>query len=231
MDISNIQTFIPSLIPSLILFLLGWWKSSKMSTLLDKQTKEIENLKFNNQKKIIAYEIFISKKHILYVNLYEKLNEAINEVNHAVCLYGSMPLVSNMSKDEFCAEIDKLELSDIVAKNIKELFDIDKLRAEKDFQHYYFLSQEILAKKCVYNAIQTLDKVKLYIPKYKWEEFEKFNNDLYFLIDDKINASINLYKYNEPIRNIEKYPEKAKELKEQFDELCIFLQNQIGVNE
>lgn len=123
--------------------------------------------RFDNQKKVKAYEIFISKKHEAYIRLYEVLGESADTIKGILVLDGfNYYLIKNLPYGKLRDTLKRLNFFDCEVQSIRETFEPDESKAEDKVNYMYLMRQARLCNLSLYKAKIVIKRSRFYIP---WE--------------------------------------------------------------
>lgn len=223
--------------PLLVTVVVGiwvWYKFNKQHVLntelqdhkaeLDKNIKQYEqrlqelteSQKYQNQRRLTDFSLYAAKKHERYIDLYEKLCNALNIVIWRNSPLRSLPFFTDYNHDDMIEFLDKYNITRARKEELLVLWESDSRGGVRQIYDMMTAQEDIDTSKAVHDAVRAYIQADLYLPRNLSNEIDKYTtklNDLTFLC-------------NRETRREGLLGEEHQKMYEQREELKAYIENE-----
>lgn len=225
----DIITLIMQYGPIVAVAVWAWYKFNKQHVLnkelqenkaeLDKNIKQYEQClqevtekqKYQNQRRLTAFGLYAAKKHERYIDLYERLCQARNQV-----LWRNNPLrlmltFTDYNKEDMIEFLDKYNLTRARKEELLALWELNPHEGVRQIHDMMTDQEDFDTRKAVVEAVKAHLQADLYLPRMlsnKIDEYTTKLNDLTVLCYRETRKGISgdeLSKMHEEKKELQSY--------------------------
>lgn len=225
-----------------------WYKFHKQNTINEQINKEkaelqkqvnqmVEQQKFENQKKLTEFNLYTEKKHERCIDLYEKINDAIVQVDYqAQRFHRKVRTFEDYGENDVKQFLDSIPITEKERKRILDVWNHSHHEGCRELQRLETRVRSAAMENSLVDASEAFLKARLYLPKEFARDIAKYIEDLGAFANDmaewngiRENAKMinckDVYKgIHEELKNRSL---KAKQFIDEFEEIIDKLQNEL----
>lgn len=188
----------------------------------EQQINEIlEQQKFDHQKQLTEYGLYAAKKHERYIELYEKLSEAVNSAGVVSLLFRSMTAFTDYNEEDVNRFLSLLGITQGKKEDVLNTWRLDKNEGIRELRKLNHLYENIRAVKNVAEARHAYVGAKLYLSEELSENIDQYIEEL-DAFTGEIEQEVRLFEETHCPMNhtrMKERPVKMKEFLDWFNEI------------
>lgn len=188
----------------------------------EQQINEIlEQQKFDHQKQLTEYGLYAAKKHEKYIELYEKLSEAVNFAGVISSLFRSITAFTDYNEEDVNHFLSLLGITQGKKEEVLNTWRRDKNEGIRELRKLNHLYENVTAVNNVAKARRAYIEAKLYLSEGLSEIIDQYIMEL-DAFTGEIEQEVRIFEENHCAMNptrMKERPAKMKEFLDRFNEI------------